>query len=432
MLGTLDLQQKNVTIVGGGFSGLISAYFLHKNGFQVTLIEASPRLGGLLETEKTPWGLSEGAAHSLLATSEIQEWLKELSVPVVHVLPDARAKFILRQGQMRRFPLGLKEVLGALFRAFFFREKKSSQNPEQLNMSEWAGRYLGPAVEKYLIAPMLNGIFAVRPDELQIGAAFPRLVVPPGVSLVGHLLSKREKKRARSQILAPEQGMEALVTALTQYLSKALGDRLILGCSLERLSELEKWGPQGNRILTVPAFAAAKLLGEEAPELAQKLSAVSYTPLMTVTVFLKKSQLNFEPKGLGVLMSGDEMLPCLGVLFNSGAFAHRVTSETGVSLSLFFGGTRRPEVLDFSDAQVEAETKTVLTRLFGFQGNWDGIRIHRYARAIPKYNASLVDAWESARQGWCVKPGNILFGNYTGQVSLRGLIQTWQKWQGAK
>ncbi|MDZ4711710.1 MAG: hydroxysqualene dehydroxylase HpnE [bacterium] len=38
--------EKTVTIIGGGIAGLSSAVFLNELGFQVTLIEASPKLGG--------------------------------------------------------------------------------------------------------------------------------------------------------------------------------------------------------------------------------------------------------------------------------------------------------------------------------------------------------------------------------------------------
>ena len=37
---------KKILIIGGGLSGLSSAIFLKNSGFQVELIEASPKLGG--------------------------------------------------------------------------------------------------------------------------------------------------------------------------------------------------------------------------------------------------------------------------------------------------------------------------------------------------------------------------------------------------
>ena len=51
------------------------------------------------------------------------------------------------------------------------------------------------------------------------------------------------------------------------------------------------------------------------------------------------------------------------------------------------------------------------------------LTIHRWPRAIPRYDARLENAWTEARRGWCSQPGRVIFGNYSGQVSLRGMIE---------
>src|SRR3712207_1492916 len=40
-------QETQVTIVGGGFTGLTAAYELLKKGIKVTVLEAEPEIGGL-------------------------------------------------------------------------------------------------------------------------------------------------------------------------------------------------------------------------------------------------------------------------------------------------------------------------------------------------------------------------------------------------
>jgi zeta-carotene desaturase len=39
-------MQKKVIVIGGGFAGLSTAAYLAKNNFKVTILEASPKLGG--------------------------------------------------------------------------------------------------------------------------------------------------------------------------------------------------------------------------------------------------------------------------------------------------------------------------------------------------------------------------------------------------
>lgn len=42
-----------------------------------------------------------------------------------------------------------------------------------------------------------------------------------------------------------------------------------------------------------------------------------------------------------------------------------------------------------------------------------------YALDHQGYNVTLI-----ARETWCAAPGRMLFGNYTGQVSLRAMIES--------
>ena len=41
---------EQIVIVGGGLSGLTLAYLLEQKNYEITLIEASPRLGGRIQT----------------------------------------------------------------------------------------------------------------------------------------------------------------------------------------------------------------------------------------------------------------------------------------------------------------------------------------------------------------------------------------------
>ena len=57
-------EQKRVVVVGAGWAGLGATYHLAKQGYDVTLLEASPYPGGLVAGWKTPGGRSvEGGIH---------------------------------------------------------------------------------------------------------------------------------------------------------------------------------------------------------------------------------------------------------------------------------------------------------------------------------------------------------------------------------
>jgi protoporphyrinogen oxidase len=113
----------------------------------------------------------------------------------------------------------------------------------------------------------------------------------------------------------------------------------------------------------------------------------------------------------------------LGTLFNSASFPGRVANARVISLTTMLGGTSRPEILELQDSEIEGTVRDELRVRFGAELKLVHRVIHRWPRAIPLYDQCLSAAWTRARAGWCAQPGHLLFGNYTGQVSIRGMIE---------
>ena len=58
---------RRVAIVGGGIAGLAAAYFLQDRGAAVTVLEASPRMGGKLAVSEVAGIAVDAGAEALLA-----------------------------------------------------------------------------------------------------------------------------------------------------------------------------------------------------------------------------------------------------------------------------------------------------------------------------------------------------------------------------
>ena len=113
MIGSLNFASpsKEVTIVGGGVAGLMFGVILDQCGYEVTLYEKQSETGGMLSTEETQWGIAEKAAHSFLITPRFQSFCDELKVQLLPLKPDSRARYILRDGQLKRFSTQFKRDL---------------------------------------------------------------------------------------------------------------------------------------------------------------------------------------------------------------------------------------------------------------------------------------------------------------------------------
>jgi len=419
MIGQLDRTNREATVIGAGIAGMLAAYFLDQKGYSVTLLEEKSRAGGLLSTTRTRYGIAESAANSLLASPSVLNLCEQLGVGLTSVRKDSRSRFILRSGKLRKFPLTIGESAGTLRRAAL---NRSSNHASSLDLETWGARHLGEAAVSYLLAPFVRGIYGIQPSEVGVLAAFPKLLVKPGSTLLGTMFSRKLQRKAKSKrapMVAPQFGMNDLVARLETHLVRRLGKRFRCG---ERISTL----PEGaNVVLATPAYVAAELLKKETPILAELLSAVQYTPLVSVTAFLEKSGFPRPVKGVGVLIPNGEKRNSLGILFSSSSFEGRVTDESRYAcFTMMLGGSQAPYWISASDEAIKTTVQQEFSEVLGLRGQILELVINRWPRAIPKYSVDLPHLWQTARETWCERPGRLLFGNYTGQVSLRGMIES--------
>ena len=414
MIGTLNTSYKQATVIGAGISGMAAAYMLDKKGFEVTLLESSERAGGLIRTRQTGYGIAESAAHSLIMSDAVRELCADLQVQLVEPKKESKAKFILRDGKLRRFPLTISESFITLNHAAFCRALNRNED-----LDAWARRHLGDSALDYLVTPFVRGIYGVQPAQLGVASAFPFLNLPPGKTLLGTMLNKRRKsgKKAAKNRAAPRFGMGDLVERLERRLEQRLGTRFRKGESVSGVPDAP------NVIIATPAYKAAKILASDSPALANKLSSVRYTPIVSVTVFVDRRAFTRPLDGVGVLMPAREDTNALGILFNSSSFESRVSDESHfASFTVMMGGTSRPELLNASDDEIRQTIKLEFSTFLGIREPLATV-IHRWPAALPQYSTELPEVWTCARKGWCASPGRILTGNYTGEISMRGMIE---------
>lgn len=424
MIGTLHSQHSKATIVGAGISGLLIAYRLKQLGYEVQVLEQSHRAGGLIQTRKTPDGLVECAAHSLLVPPETEVFFRELGLELEPVDSKSRARFIVRDRKPQRLPLRFFELIQILWR-FLFGPKKSESHEIQdlkvMTLAEFGDRYLGKPATQFLLAPFVSGVFACRPQEIETAIAFPKLLpTNPNQSLFSHL--RRSPKKPRPKMMVLKGGMESLTQALAQKLEGSIR----YGHTVESIAPYLN---DQNLILTTPAQITAQLLENLDPQSSSALQQVRYSPLVTCTLFCPAGAFkNGAPRGVGVLIPREEPYRILGVLYNSSAFPSRVTSPDQVSLTIMLGGSTDPEAILLTDSEIKSLIQNELYSLLGLRidaaSSKMTLHITRWNKAIPIFNHSLTLARSALSSGFCSIPGRIVFSNYSDAVSIRGMIET--------
>ncbi|HEX3143490.1 MAG TPA: FAD-dependent oxidoreductase [Pyrinomonadaceae bacterium] len=387
-----------ITVVGAGFSGLTTAYFLTKQRFKVRIVENSDRPGGLIHTIRTEHGLVETAANGLLASARLEAMCADIGVPLVMTRREGRRRFIYR-GKPKQVPLTLGDMLSLSGRVALNLTKFSPRPFESIG--DWSRRVLGQGATDYLLTPALGGIYAGDPDRLSASLIFGKAKLPD------HLNTTKPAKGRLHGTVAPPNGMQQLIDGLVDYLQRN-------GAEFALKHEDE---PDANRqtILCLSANAASKYLEDLAPDLAQALSRIEMLSLATVTCFYSQDAAKLQ--GFGCLFPRSEGFRARGALFNDFIFEGRgpAHAETWI-----FGGALDPDVVTLSDDELARTIAAERERFYGRRDQLLELRVTRWRNVLPHYSIEL----ERILTMLPPPPKNIaLVGNYLGRIGLAKILE---------
>lgn len=391
------ITKPTVTVIGAGFSGLVTAYYLVKAGARVVILEGRDRAGGLINTRETEYGLVETAANGILNSAALESICHEIGVKLVSPLPASRARYIWRD-YPRRWPLSLTDALG--LGAGLLRNLGKWGPVAEESISVWGARVLGRGATIHALAPALNGIYAGDPDclsaSLILGRHSPNGEARP---------KSKEKPRIRGTV-APLNGMRQLIDGLSDYLTRN-GAELIFN----QPAELQSGRPA---IICTSVSQAAELLRGPAPEVSAALGRIKMLSLVSATSFYQRSP--EQPHGFGCLFPRESGFRARGVLFNDCIFEGRsdYRSETWI-----FGGALDQDVVGLSDQELHAVISADHARLTGRQETALAGYITRWPQALPHYT---IDLERSLATLPSLPKGIALSGNYLGGIGLAKIL----------
>jgi protoporphyrinogen/coproporphyrinogen III oxidase len=384
---------KRVTVVGGGFSGLTTAYYLARRGIEVNLVERQPRLGGLVDTVQTPHGPVEAGASGIRSTGRLEELCRELGVPLLTTMKESRKRYLFRDGEPRQWPLGFGESLGFAGRLGSALVTRSFRPRDGETVEAWGRRVIGPAATSKILGAALQGIYAGDPAVMSAAAIFGRREKPPKGELRG--------------LVAPPAGLAQLTAALAAKLAE-LGVEITTGAAVDTL-------PDGTVVISTSASDASRLLAGRAPEAARMLGAIDMVPLIRVTAFYPQAENTV--KGFGVLFPRNEGVRALGVLINTNIFPDR---GEGHSESWIYAGAQDREILDLDDAALFEVMDRDRERLYGRHTPPLARYPQRWSVGLPHYDRRVE---EIVKNGVPLPEGIHLAGNYLRGIGLPMLLE---------
>lgn len=403
-----------VAVIGGGITGLTTALTLFHHDVDVALFEATDRVGGkILTTPVAGVRVDAGPDAFLVREPHVTDLCEQLNLTPDLVAPTTGAASIWHRGALRPLPrrqylgvpLDLDELAttGLLSDEGLARAASDLQRgPDAPAGDETVGalirRRLGDEVMDRLVGPLLGGINAGDPDQLSLQAGVPQLAAaaahdPSLIRSIQQHLAGTPRDPDAPIFLTHPNGVAQIVEAM----HTRIADRTHLSHPVERLVRAgARWELIGIAdlqfdavVLTIPAFAAGRVLEDVAPGTAEMLGDIRYAGVVMATfAFPSDAMPAFD--GSGFLVARGEGLLMTACSWASSKWAH--LSDGPVSyLRVSAGHADDHRALDMDDEALVGRLLDELGWVVGVDTEPREVRITRWPRSFPQYAPGHLD-----------------------------------------
>lgn len=443
-------NNKKVIVLGAGISGLTTAYLLHQDGYDVTVLEKNDRVGGSIETVVENGLLFDRGPNSALETTPlIAKLVEELNLKdqFVYANKKGNKRYILRNNQLHALPISPP----ALIKSRLFSAKAKlrlmkepfigkSQDGYYQSIAEFVTRRLGQEFLDYAINPFVAGVYAGNPEDLSVKSAFPKLYALEeeyGGLIVGTIRSirkrkkRKEKSKQSAKMISFIDGMNVLPEAIANF----LGDRVKLNAEVFAIKKTAdgnygvtyKEGEQSLTLLTdivlstIPAYKAGDLFGHFDERLKKHLDDIYYPPVLVLYLAYNKNDVGQPLDGFGFLVPSKEEKSFLGAIWSSVIFPNRAEDNTA-SFTLFVGGSRNPGFIYDNEEELIKTVRQEFEQLMNIKGEPLHLAKRYWEKAIPQYTIGYVESENYFDHFEKDNIGIFLSGNYRGGISVGDCI----------
>ncbi len=454
---------KHITIVGGGITGLAAAFYLQREikarGLPATytLLEAGPRWGGKIVTEREREFTIEGGPDSFIVE-------KPAALQLCHdvglgddLIPSNEIEkkvYVLRRGRLVAFPTGFRLTIPTQLMPFvrsplvspwgklrmagdLFIPRRRDEGDESLG--RFIRRRFGQECLDRIAGPLLGGIFVSDPERLSMQATFPRLQAMEreygslirAARAVKHL-PRREGPRSAGNAMF--NSLRHGVGSLVDRLVKSLDGTLRVNAPVSALAwrhgrpvvQLKDGGAleSDQVVLATPASHAAQVLGEAHPGLAAQLASIRYVSTATVSLAYLMDDIPEERPldGFGVLIPASEGRALIAITWASTKFRHRAPDGC-VLIRAFVGGHTNEAMADWPEDQLLAVVQREFEAILGIRADPLFHRIYRWPKANPQYDVGHLDRVAAMERDASALPGLHLAGSSYRGVGMPDCIQ---------
>ena len=443
---------KRIVVVGGGITGLAAAYRLEERRrseqlpCEALLLEAGPRLGGVIKTTRRDGFILESGPDAFITN---KPWAVDLigrlglAERLIGTSEAHRRTFVVRGGKLHPLPEGFLLLaptrIGPFLRSGLLSWRGKARTALDLflprrrpgadeSLASFVRRRFGQEALSQLAQPMVGGIYTADPERLSLRATMQQFLdmEERDRSIILALRrqqstipkNQRSESGARYSLFATlEDGLETLVEALAKQLPEG-AVRLrsqVVGIAPAASSWTLRLGDgtalkAGGIILGIPAFQAALLTHNLDPELARELEGIPYASSLTVNLAYRREEIPHPLDGFGFVVPANEGRAIIACSFSSVKFAKRAPWNHAL-LRAFAGGALQPQPFDWDDQALIAAVRRDLNDLLGIRTAPLWSQVARHPRSMPQYHVGHVARVAALEQRLARWPTLKLAGN---------------------
>lgn len=442
----MENVQTEIVIVGAGLTGLTLAYYLHRAGKKVMLLEKYHRTGGVIDTlHKGEFVFEAGPNTGVINNTSLVKLFEDLNGDIEVEVPgdSARQRWIWKGNDWHALPSGLVSAVTTplfswkdKFRILGEPFRRPGTQPDE-SVADLVRRRMGKSFLEYAVDPFISGIYAGDPEKLVTRFALPKLYqleqnygsFIKGSIQKAKLPKSEEEKKVTKDVFSVKGGLARLVEALTHQIPE---DQILTNAHqihVERADNqfdvsFERNGVTGmisaaHVVTTVDAGQLSDMFGFV--QIPSAITRLQYAPVVQAVACYKVwpgRSLN----AFGGLVPGKENKEVLGILFPASLFSGRAP-ENGAVLSIFMGGMKRQELIHYDDDEIKRVVLREIKSTMHISQEPDQIEILRYPRAIPQYMADSKERFEAIEAIQTQFPGLWLAGAIRDGIGMADRVQ---------
>lgn len=423
------MSNKKAIIIGAGLTGLSTAFYLKKEGWQVTILERSDRAGGSIMTHREKGFIFESGPNTgIISHPDVADLLSNLS-PHIEVEPlgeSVRRRLVWKDCRWYALPHCLKDSLRTPL--FKWNEKLKLLMGSIKNHQYIAEQFNPKSTPQpdFTVDPFIHAIYSGdfqglfnKPNQTQ--------PVRKDHGRASRLRNDKHHTRIERQLFFINGGLDNLVKAMVKTIGEesfrynASDIKIYPATQGYTVSFNQNGQNHSEETPAVISTVGAKEVANIFPFLNMKeknlLSELSYIHVVQVVVGFNKWR-GIPLRAFGGLVPNTENRNILGILFPS-SFLKGRSPEKGALLSIFLGGIHAPNLVNESDETIKNLVMQELRcMLLTPDEEPDLFRIFRHHYAFPQYDEApqqRLDTIAALEQQF---PGLILAGNMRDGVGM--------------